>query len=62
MVGVSDLLLWWVRGLTCAKEALSWLAMYHSAMNEDKSRYDPYAQQPFSYWVILCPEISHHQS
>lgn len=44
------------------KEALSWLSMYHSAMNEDKSSYDPYAQRPFSYWANLCPEISHLQS
>lgn len=54
----------YVRHFRCenAKEALSWLAMHHSAMNEDKSSYDPYAQQPFSYWVNLCPEISHLQS
>lgn len=41
-----------------AKEALSWLAMYHSAMKEDMSSYDPHTQRPFSYWTNLCPEVS----
>lgn len=45
-----------------AKEARSWLAMYHSAMKEDMSSYDPYAQRPLSYWTDLCSEISHLKS
>lgn len=41
-----------------AKEALSWLAMYHSAMKEDAASYDPSEQKPFSFWSMLCPKIS----
>lgn len=42
-----------------AKEALDWLAMYNSAMSEDKPNYNPHVQRPFSFWTDLCPEISY---
>lgn len=41
-----------------AEEVSSWLAMYHSAMREDMSSYNPHEHKPLSFWVSHCPDIS----